>query len=147
MGIEIVRGYGLITDEAQVLVCTTNSVGAMGAGVAKVFREQIPKLYYRYRKHCQEHNPADMVPYVFERGESKFVYCLHTKRQWWFRSKMEYIEKGLADFVVWCIEQKVTSVALPPLGCGNGGFTFDEIEPVMRRHLEGLDADVRIYVV
>lgn len=152
MGIEYIHNDRIVVDNAQVLVCTTNSVGVMGAGVAKAFREHIPKLYYRYRKHCEAHDPKQMVPYVFERGDGKFVYCLHTKLQWWFPSKFEYVEKGLKAFVAWCQENQIQSIAIPPLGCGNGGLTFEggcnpeeDIKPLMEQYLKELDIEVRIY--
>jgi O-acetyl-ADP-ribose deacetylase (regulator of RNase III) len=152
MAIRYIRNYRLVFDDAQVLVCTTNSVGVMGAGVAKIFREQIPKLFYRYKAHCKKHEPKEMVPYVFDRESGKFVYCLHTKWQWWNPSKLEYVEKGLESFVAWCKEHDIKSVAMPPLGCGNGGLTFEggenpdeDIKNVMERYLQELDADVRIY--
>jgi O-acetyl-ADP-ribose deacetylase (regulator of RNase III) len=152
MGISYIRSKAIVQDDAQVLVCTTNTVGVMGAGVAKLFREQIPKLYYRYKKHCEQHKPTDMVPYVFERDDGKFVYCLHTKVQWWFPSKFEYVEKGLKGFVDWCKLNEIKSIAIPPLGCGNGGLTFEggkepseDIKPLMEKYLKELDADVRIY--
>lgn len=153
MSIRYIRSNRIVKDDAQVLVCTTNTVGVMGAGVAKAFREHIPKLFYRYRKHCQQHDPKAMVPYVFERGDGKYVYCLHTKRQWWLPSKLEYIEQGLRGFVDWCQAHAIQSIAIPPLGCGNGGLIFEggvnpneDVKPIMERFLKELDADIRIYV-
>lgn len=134
-----------IHSDTEVVVCTTNSIGVMGKGIAKYFREQVRGLFYRYRKHCEAHDPKDMVPYVFDRGDGRYVYCLHTKHQWWLPSKMEYIEKGLEAFVVWCQEKQIKSVGIPPLGCGNGGLKFKDVEPVMRKYLEPLEAEVTIY--
>jgi O-acetyl-ADP-ribose deacetylase (regulator of RNase III) len=142
----LAKNEGLIHDDAQVLVCTTNSVGVMGAGVAKVFREQIPKLFYRYREHCKKHDPNDMVPYVFVRPSGKFVYCLHTKKQWWFQSKLEYVEKGLQAFVEWCRANEIQSAAMPPLGCGNGKLDFEkDVNPLIEKYLKESDIDVRVY--
>lgn len=153
MSIQIVRNDRIVYDDAQVLVCTTNAGGVMGKGVAKAFRERIPKLFYRYRKHCQEHDPYDMVPYVFDRGDGKFVYCFHTKLKWWLPSKLGYILTGLTQFVEWCQANQIKSIAIPPLGCGNGGLTFEggvkpdeDVKPIMERFLKELDADIRIYV-
>lgn len=152
MRISYINSTRLAFDDAQVLVCTTNTVGVMGAGVAKAFREQISKLFYQYKKHCAQHKPSDMVPFVFDRGNGKFVYCLHTKIQWWFPSKFEYVEKGLKGFVEWCKLMEIKSIAIPPLGCGNGGLTFEggkeqseDIRPLMEMYLKELDADIRVY--
>ena len=40
----------------------------------------------------------------------------------------------------------IQSIALPPLGCGNGNLNWEEVFPLLRRYLSQLEIPVEIYV-
>lgn len=145
MGIRYINSYRILSDTAQVLVCPTNAGGVMGAGLAKVFREQIPGLFSRYRRHCAQHDPSAMVPFIYPIKEQHFVYCLHTKCKYWQESSLDIVKDGLAKLVDWCIAMEITSVALPALGCGRGGLTFEAVQIVLDTYLKDVNIDFRVY--
>jgi len=144
MTIVYIDSYRILSDEAQALVCPTNAGGVMGAGLAKVFREQIPGLFTEYKAHCAYHDVNDMVPFVFPFGD-KQIYCLHTKRKFWESSSLDIVKDGLAKLLEWCLTEEIKTVALPALGCGRGGLKFDEVEPVLQAYLKDSETEFRVY--
>jgi O-acetyl-ADP-ribose deacetylase (regulator of RNase III) len=74
----------------------------------------------------------------------RYVINFPTKRHWRARSRLRDIDAGLQDLVRVVSELSIRSLALPPLGCGNGGLQWSEVEPRIRAALDHLDPGVRI---
>ena len=56
---------------------------------------------------------------------------------------MEYIEDGLDALAKVIREYGITSIAIPPLGCGNGGLDWMKVRPLIEKKLSEL-TDVEI---
>lgn len=54
-------------------------------------------------------------------------------------------ERGLTYLAAHAAEWGITGIALPPLGCGNGGLEWSEVGPLIYRKLHGLPIDVEVY--
>src|SRR5699024_9259180 len=60
-------------------------------------------------------------------------------------SKIDYIEKGLIDLVKVIQDLQIESIALPPLGCGNGGLNWHEVRPLIIEAFQPLNIKVHLY--
>ena len=129
--------YGNVLDStAEVLVCTTNTVGAMGKGIAKEFKEKVPGLYKAYRQHCFTQGNGLRQHFVYPWGD-RTVYCFHTKLHWGNDSKPEYVQKGLYTLYYWMKKNHPASIAIPPLGCGNGNLDYArQVHPMLIKFAE-----------
>lgn len=60
---------------------------------------------------------------------------------------MADIEAGLSDLVAVIREREITSIAIPPLGCGNGGLDWRDVQPRIYKALEPLasSVDARVF--
>lgn len=134
----------LFTSPAQTLVNTVNTVGVMGKGLAKTFKELYPEMFRAYREHC-ERNELQTGSLMLWRGPDKWVLNFPTKTTWRLPSEVEYIESGLQRFVETYEELGITSVSFPPLGCGNGNLDWREVKPVMERYLKKVQIPVYIH--
>ena len=79
--------------------------------------------------------------FVFETGQltgPRLVINFPTKRHWRGKARMEYIDTGLVDLVGVLRRYDVRSIAIPPLGCGNGGLQWAEVRPRIETALEPL---------
>ena len=56
---------------------------------------------------------------------------------------MADIEEGLSALVEVTEQLGIRSMAIPPLGCGNGGLDWSEVRPLIARALERLP-EVRV---
>ncbi|WP_130799666.1 type II toxin-antitoxin system antitoxin DNA ADP-ribosyl glycohydrolase DarG [Streptomyces otsuchiensis] len=142
----ITESHGnLLRDDAQALVNTVNTVGVMGKGIALQFKRAFPHVFDAYAAACEagEVRPGVIQPVALPEG--RWVLNFPTKRHWRQPSRMEDICAGLDDLVRVVGELKITSVAVPPLGCGNGGLPWSDVRALIIAKLQVLDADIRLY--
>ena len=59
---------------------------------------------------------------------------------------MSDIECGLADLILQIQALKIKSIAIPPLGCGNGGLNWSEVKPRIEAAFEKLpEVNVKLF--
>lgn len=85
----------LFTSPAQVLVNTVNTVGVMGKGIAKEFKDIYPDMFRACRRLC-ERDELIVGKIFLHRTPHKWVLNFPTKRHWRQRSRVEDIEAGLS---------------------------------------------------
>lgn len=125
----------LLSAEAEALVNTVNTVGVMGKGIALMFKEAFPTNLKAYEAACRAREVQVGRMFVTERRElmgPKWIINFPTKQHWRHPSKLEWVEQGLIDLKRVIRELGIRSIALPPLGSGNGGLAW----PVVRDSIE-----------
>jgi len=130
---------------AQVLVNTVNTVGVMGKGIALEFKKLYPEMFEIYQERCEtgKFNIGNLLLY---KTPNKWILNFPTKRHWRQSSKIEFIEKGLQNFIRNYNKVNIHSIAFPALGCGNGELNFErEVQPMMEAYLKHLLIDIFIY--
>lgn len=133
MSLEEGRG-NLLTADAEALVNTVNTVGVMGKGVALQFKRAFPDNYRAYRAACQRGEVRIGRMFIVDRGmlgPHRFIINFPTKGHWRDRSRLQEIEAGLADLVSAVTERGISSLAVPALGCGNGGLEWRDVRPLI----------------
>lgn len=129
--IEYVHG-NLLEAHVEALVNTVNTVGIMGKGIALQFRQAVPDNYDFYRKACERGDVEIGRMLVFPIGKltnPRYIINFPTKRHWKTKSRIEDIEAGLHDLIEVVKTKEISSIAIPPLGCGNGGLDWDDVRP------------------
>jgi O-acetyl-ADP-ribose deacetylase (regulator of RNase III) len=139
----------LIEADAQALVNTVNTVGVMGKGVALMFKDAYPENFKAYEEACRLKEVQLGKMFVTERREMfgpKWIVNFPTKAHWRYPSKVEWIVQGLEDLKRIIREKGITSVALPPLGAGNGGLAWKDVRSQIEAALgELVDVEVIVY--
>ena len=135
----------LLKSDAEALVNTVNCEGYMGKGIAYQFKLQFPKNNEAYKKACQngELRPGKLH-YSAENG--KIIINFPTKDKWREKSKIEYIDIGLSALIELIIKLSIKSIAIPPLGSGNGGLIWHEVKKIIEEKLEGISRTVDISI-
>lgn len=138
----------LLEDSAEVYVNTVNTVGVMGKGIALQFKQAFPDVFKQYAKDCKSGDvqvgKMHVVP-VHGLASPKYIINFPTKEHWRNPSTLEYIQEGLKDLVQVIQQLNIKSIALPPLGCGNGGMNWSVVRPYIIEALEPLSIDVHLY--
>lgn len=118
--------------EADTRVCTINLVGAMGAGVAKRFRDSVPGLYKHYRKMYPKITPHQFI--VFKHGLELHL-LVPTKIDWRDPSPRELVIANLEKLAAISRDNPAFgTIALPPFGCGHGHLDWEgDIRAVYER--------------
>ena len=140
----------LLNSGAEALVNTVNTVGVMGKGIALMFKEAFPANFRAYAAACKNEEIKVGQIFVTERtdwvGGPRWIVNFPTKKHWRNPSKIEWIDQGLEALKRFVIANGVRSIALPPLGSGNGGLDWREVRPRIEQALGDLiDVDVIVY--
>ena len=149
MAIIYIKG-DMFDDQSEAIVNTVNCVGVMGKGVAKEFKRRWPDNFKMYKKLCDAKELSPGMMYIhdnsgmFAKGP-RFLINFPTKQHWRAKSKIEYIIDGLDSFVKQVRALGIKSVALPPLGCGNGGLPWDKVRQLIEEKCAALP-DVKFHV-
>ncbi len=139
----------LLKSDADALVNTVNTAGIMGKGVALQFKEHFLLNYKLYKKACEAGEVKLGKMFVTETGQLtgvRYIINFPTKADWRGFSKLSNIADGLDDLVRVIKEKKIKSIALPPLGCGNGGLDWKDVKPLIVSKLSALASSVAIEV-
>lgn len=138
----------IIEADAEALVNTVNTVGVMGKGIALAFKKAFPNNYKVYRQACQdeEFNIGDLLITNTGQLAPKYVVNFPTKKHWRGRSKIEFVEIGMQELVKEINLREIKSIAIPPLGCGNGGLNWREVKPIILKNLEVLANKVEVII-
>ncbi|OQP65836.1 phosphatase [Niastella vici] len=139
----------LLDSKAEALVNTVNTVGVMGKGIALQFKEAFRNNLKKYLDACKakELQPGKLLVVRDQNallGE-KIIINFPTKTHWRQPSRYEYIEAGLIELSKVIKDEKIKSIAIPPLGCGNGGLEWDRVKSQIEKYLSNVDAEVFIY--
>jgi O-acetyl-ADP-ribose deacetylase (regulator of RNase III) len=123
----------LLEAPVEALVNTVNTVGIMGRGIALQFKQAFPEMFRAYERDCKagavqlgRMHVVDLVGLV---GGPRWIINFPTKGHWKADSRMIDIEAGLKDLVATIRNLRIRSIAIPPLGCGNGGLNWNEVRP------------------
>jgi O-acetyl-ADP-ribose deacetylase (regulator of RNase III)/uncharacterized protein YwgA len=135
----------LFESRAQTLVNTVNCVGVMGKGVAEQFKQRFPAMFDDYKARCDRKVVCLGEPYLYRDSSGLQIVNFPTKEHWRSPSRLMDIERGLEYLAAHAADWKIASLAMPPLGCGNGGLEWSEVGPLIYRKLHDLPIDVEVY--
>lgn len=131
----------LLDAEVEALVNTVNTVGVMGKGIALMFKERFPANMAAYAQACKAGEVQTGQMFVTETDElmgPRWIVNFPTKQHWRAKSQLQWIIDGLADLRGFIERNQVRSIAIPPLGAGNGGLDWTEIKPHIEQALGDL---------
>jgi O-acetyl-ADP-ribose deacetylase (regulator of RNase III)/uncharacterized protein YwgA len=135
----------LFGSQAQTLVNTVNCVGVMGKGVALEFKKLWPAMFEDYLRRCEAKQVRLGEPYLYSDKAGVSIVNFPTKDHWRSASRVADIESGLDYLTTHAESWGIRSLALPPLGCGNGGLEWSEVGPLIYRKLHAAPFDVEVY--
>lgn len=138
----------ILEAKVEALVNTVNCVGVMGKGIALQFKQAYPNNFAAYAQACKagEVQPGRM--FITETGSMlppRYIINFPTKRHWRGKSRLEDIEAGLQALAQDIQRLGIQSIAVPPLGCGNGGLDWADVQPRIEQALASL-TDVRVII-
>lgn len=139
----------LLSSQAEALVNTVNTQGVMGKGIALQFKNTFPQNYKLYVKACKNNEVMTGKLLVTEEETllygKKIIINFPTKTSWKLPSEYQYIEDGLIELVRLIKKENIKSIAIPPLGSGNGGLDWNRVKKIMEKYLSNMDCEVFIY--
>ncbi len=140
-----VRIGDIFESSAQTLVNTVNCVGVMGKGIALEFRKRFPEMHDDYVQRCKAGKVKLGQPYLYQSLTPPWILNFPTKDHWRSVSRLQDIVAGLCSLQAHFGEWGITSLAVPPLGCGQGQLEWRVVGPTLYRHLKQLGIPVDLF--
>jgi O-acetyl-ADP-ribose deacetylase (regulator of RNase III) len=145
--IEFKQG-NLLEEKTEALVNTVNCVGVMGKGVALQFKQAFPENFKQYKKACDAHTVQPGKMFIVSTESllfPRYIINFPTKQHWKGKSKLQDVKSGLAALVEDIRRYNIHSIAIPPLGCGNGGLDWNIVKPLITEAFADLP-DVQVVI-
>lgn len=140
----------LLAADVDALVNTVNTQGVMGKGIAAQFKRAYPQVFKSYRAASESGDVVLGKMHVVDLGTfgggPRWVINFPTKGHWKAKSRLGDIRDGLRDLVQVIQRLSIRSIALPPLGCGNGGLRWSEVRPLIEEELSVIpDVHIKLF--
>jgi len=135
----------ILESRCHALVNTVNCVGVMGKGIALAFKKRYPVMFEDYANRCARGEVRLGHPYPYQGADGHIVLNFPTKDHWRSVSRLDDILEGLAHLRAHYREWGIESIAVPPLGCGNGQLEWEVVGPTLYRELSKLDIPVELF--
>lgn len=139
----------ILESNADALVNTVNTVGVMGKGIALQFKKAFPNNYKAYVEACKRNEIEIGKVFIVKDSNlssgAKYIINFPTKKDWRKPSEYSFIESGLDDLVRVLKTNKIKSVAIPPLGAGNGGLEWEKVKNIIEHKLDNIDVEVLVF--
>jgi O-acetyl-ADP-ribose deacetylase (regulator of RNase III)/uncharacterized protein YwgA len=138
----------ILESNAEALVNTINTVGVMGKGIALQFKEHFPLNYELYAIACKKGEVQTGKMFVTATNSMmnpKWIINFPTKKHWMHKSSYGYIEAGLEDLLVQIRNLNIRSIAIPPLGAGQGGLNWEKVKRLIEDKIKSAEVEVTIY--
>jgi hypothetical protein len=103
----------------------------MGKGIALEFKKRFPQMFKDYAERCERKEVKPGIPYLYKTLFPPQIVNFPTKDHWKSVSRIADIDRGLQFLVTLYKEWRITSLAIPPLGCGNGQLEWKAVGPLI----------------
>jgi len=132
----------ILKENTEALVNTVNCVGVMGKGIALQFKQAFPDNFKEYKKICDAGHLTPGMMFITTTNQlfPKYIINFPTKRHWRGNSQLTDIKAGLQTLTQEVKRLEIKSIAIPPLGCGNGGLDWSEVKPLIIEAFAPLEA-------
>lgn len=111
-----------------------NCVGVMGGGLARKFKDRMPKEYTEaYEGDCITGKLKPGAPTYWVHPDGQIICNFPTKNHYQDPSRYEWIATGMVNLALDVRDnEKVKTIGLPALGCGLGNLNWDTVKHIVR---------------
>jgi len=143
----------IFCSNSKAIVNPVNCVGRMGKGLALEFKKRFPKNYLYYANLCSMNRIVIGDVTVFTEMNYGKVFAtpvlivnFPTKQHWSNPSQLNWISYGLESLKEVILEKNIPSIAIPALGCGEGGLDWKYVKQEIIAVLGPLqDVNISVY--
>lgn len=120
-------------------------------GLALALREEYPAMYKDFRHYCQLEHPKPGTLWVWAGAKGVRVISLLTQQEAPAhaahpgKATTHNVNGALKELRALIREEAFESLALPRLATGVGGLEWNEVRPLIERHLGDLDVPIYLY--
>ena len=141
----------ILLSKAQVIAHGVAPDDHFDSGLALSLRKQYPTMYKDFRHYCKVGNPHSGGMWTWGGVGGVRITSLFTqdpapsRNAKPGRASFQNVNHALKEFAKEAKREGFTSVALPRLATGVGRLSWDEVRPLLKRHLGDLGIPVVVY--
>lgn len=133
---------------APVIAHGCNTVGVMGAGIAKEMRKRYPVMHERYQSMCDNQTFTTGGVFLYSVPEEPLhIANLATQKYPGRNAKLEYIIDSMSKLVELCemYTPEISPIAMPRIGAGIGGLDWDDVVVALDENFGKSKVDIHCY--
>lgn len=143
----------ILLSKAEAIVHGVAPGDHFDAGLALALREEWPALAKDFRHYCHTAHPKPGEVWLWAAANGKRIVTLLTQEPAPGeraagrpgRAHVEHVNHALRALRTLAQQEKLGSLAVPKLGTGVGGLTWDQVKPLVAQHLGSLEIPVYVY--
>lgn len=125
MKLETVKGNLFNVTPDFVLAHCISRDAAMGAGIAKQFRNKYPKMpLYVMQRENTKFNPL----VVYRGKDNRIIANLVTKSKYWQKPSYASVKKSLLELCKYMTENNLKKLAMPKIAVGLDRLSWEDTE-------------------
>ncbi len=140
----------ILLSEADVIVHGVAPHDHFDNGLALALREKWPAMVKDFRHHCHQSNPKPGGIFVWSGPGTRIANLLtqdpaqssHSKPN---KATLPNVNHSLRKLRQFIDEEKINSIAMPRLATGVGCLDWNDVKPLIDRHLGDLKISVNLY--
>ncbi|XP_020315191.1 ADP-ribose glycohydrolase OARD1-like isoform X1 [Oncorhynchus kisutch] len=136
-----VKGDLFSCREDEVLAHCISEDCRMGAGIAVKFKKQFSGVDELKK---QKKVPGQCA--VLKRNK-RFVYYLITKEKYSHKPTYDNLRQSLVDMKSHCLQNGVTGISMPRIGCGLDRLSWDKVEEMLKQVFQPTDISITVYTL
>ncbi len=141
----------ILLSRAQAIAHGVAPNDPFSTGLALSLREHWPAMYKDFRHYCQTTHPKPGGTWVWGGAEGARIVNLFTQDAAYGqgakpgKASVEHVNHALRELRQIMETEKFASLALPRLATGVGGLNWEEVSPLIDKHLGDMKAPVYVY--
>jgi O-acetyl-ADP-ribose deacetylase (regulator of RNase III) len=132
----------LFDSDAPALAHGVNCHGVMGAGIARLFRDKYPSMYFSYKEQCRHELILPGMSWLWKNPDGPHVFNLASQDLPGADARTHWLRRSLNQMIYQAGNAKIDRIALPEIGCGIGGLTRSHLYPLLEQAAKDIDLEV-----
>lgn len=127
------RKGDLLASELDIVAHGCNTLGLMGAGIAKQFKLQYPEMFKEYQKLCEKSQFLTGNCFVWTAPSGRIICNLGTQNYPGANATLKNIENSFREMFAKLSLKPGTKIGIPKIGCGFGGLKWNDVGQIVER--------------
>ena len=140
---EEVRDLFAVPEDYYLAHCISADFG-MGKGIVVEFNKRFDmkrKLQAKYPNYIDDWCNNDWEGGCILEGR---VLNLITKERYWYKPTYDSITTALVNCGIMCIENNITKIAMPVIGCGLDKLEWDKVSEIIKDVFRNTDIEILV---
>ena len=134
------------TKGEDIYVHCVSSDFALGAGIAKIFREKFPIFVERKQEMIRKFPKAKLSGLFSVASNGYIIVNLVTKKNYWDKPTYETMETSLRSLRQYLMQRThIKRVLMPRIGCGLDKLEWSRVRVMIENILENVDVEVKVF--